>query len=41
MLQDVFLFTGSIKNNITLFDDSYSNDDINQEDLSVPLNLKM
>ena len=28
MLQDVFLFTGSIKDNITLFDDSYSNEEI-------------
>lgn len=30
MLQDVFLFTGSIKNNITLFDDSYSDNEINK-----------
>ncbi len=29
MLQDVFLFTGSIKDNITLFDDSYTDDEIN------------
>ncbi len=28
MLQDVFLFTGSIKDNITLFDNSYSDEDI-------------
>ena len=28
MLQDVFLFTGSIKDNITLFDDSYSKEEI-------------
>ena len=28
MLQDVFLFTGTIKDNITLFDDSYSNEEI-------------
>ncbi len=29
MLQDVFLFTGSIRDNITLFDDSYTDDEIN------------
>lgn len=29
MLQDVFLFTGSVKDNITLFDDSYSLEEIN------------
>ena len=29
MLQDVFLFTGSIKDNITLFDDSYNEEEIN------------
>ena len=28
MLQDVFLFSGTIKDNITLFDDSYSDDDV-------------
>ena len=28
MLQDVFLFTGTIKENITLFDDSYSDEEI-------------
>ena len=28
MLQDVFLFTGTIKDNITLFDDSYSNEEL-------------
>lgn len=28
MLQDVFLFSGTIKNNITLYDDSYSEDEI-------------
>ena len=28
MLQDVFLFTGSIRDNITLFDDSYSEEEI-------------
>lgn len=28
MLQDVFLFTGSIRDNITLFDDSYTDDEI-------------
>ena len=28
MLQDVFLFTGTIKDNITLFDDSYSDKEI-------------
>ena len=28
MLQDVFLFSGSIKSNITLFDDKYSDDEI-------------
>ena len=28
MLQEVFLFSGSIKDNITLFDDSYSKEDI-------------
>lgn len=30
MLQDVFLFTGTIKNNITLFDDSYSDEEISK-----------
>lgn len=30
MLQDVFLFTGSIRDNITLFDDSYSEEEIRQ-----------
>lgn len=30
MLQDIFLFTGSIRNNITLFDDSYSDSEINK-----------
>ena len=30
MLQDVFLFTGSIRNNITLFDESYSDEEINK-----------
>ena len=29
MLQDVFLFTGTIKENITLFDDSFTNEEIN------------
>ena len=29
MLQDVFLFTGTIKENITLFDDSFSDQEIN------------
>ena len=29
MLQDVFLFTGTVKENITLFDDSYSEEEIN------------
>ncbi len=29
MLQDVFLFTGTIKDNITLFDESYSEQEIN------------
>ena len=29
MLQDVYLFTGSIKDNITLFDDSYTKEEIN------------
>ena len=29
MLQDVFLFTGSIRTNITLHDESYSDDEIN------------
>ena len=28
MLQDVFLFTGTIKDNITLFDDSYSDEEL-------------
>ena len=28
MLQDVFLFSGTVKNNITLYDDSYSEDEI-------------
>ena len=28
MLQDVFLFTGTVKDNITLFDDSYSEEEI-------------
>ena len=28
MLQDVFLFTGTIKDNITLFDDSFSDEEI-------------
>ena len=28
MLQDVFLFTGTIKDNITLFDDSYTDEEI-------------
>ena len=28
MLQDVFLFSGSVKSNITLFDNSYSDDEI-------------
>lgn len=28
MLQDVFLFSGSVKNNITLHDDEFSNDEI-------------
>ena len=30
MLQDVFLFTGNIRNNITLHDDSYSDEEINK-----------
>ena len=30
MLQDVFLFTGTIRNNITLHDDSYADEDINK-----------
>lgn len=30
MLQDVFLFSGSIKQNITLFDDKFSDDEINE-----------
>ena len=30
MLQDVFLFTGTIRNNITLHDDEYSDEEINQ-----------
>ena len=29
MLQDVFLFSGSIKSNITLFDDKFTNEEIN------------
>ena len=29
MLQDVFLFTGTIKENITLFDDSFTDEEIN------------
>ncbi len=28
MLQDVFLFSGSIKSNVTLYDESYSDDDV-------------
>ena len=30
MLQDVFLFTGNIRNNITLHDDSFTDDEINE-----------
>ncbi len=30
MLQDVFLFTGTIRNNITLHDDEYSDEEINR-----------
>ena len=30
MLQDVFLFSGDIKNNITLFDESFSEEEINE-----------
>ncbi len=30
MLQDVFLFTGTIRNNITLHDDSFQDEEINQ-----------
>ena len=30
MLQDVFLFTGTIKDNITLFDDEYSDEEIKE-----------
>ena len=30
MLQDVFLFTGTIRNNITLHDDEYNDEEINQ-----------
>ncbi len=30
MLQDVFLFTGNIRNNITLHDDSFSDEEINK-----------
>ena len=30
MLQDVFLFTGNIRNNITLHDDSFSDEEINE-----------
>ena len=30
MLQDVFLFTGNIRNNITLHDESFSDDEINE-----------
>ena len=30
MLQDVFLFSGTIKSNITLFDDNYSDDEIKE-----------
>lgn len=30
MLQDVFLFTGSIRNNITLHDDEYTDEEINK-----------
>lgn len=30
MLQDVFLFSGTIRSNITLFDDSYTDDEINE-----------
>ena len=30
MLQDVFLFTGTVRSNITLHDDSFTNEEINQ-----------
>ena len=30
MLQDVFLFTGSIKNNVTLFDDSFTDEEVKE-----------
>ena len=30
MLQDVFLFTGNIRNNVTLHDDSFTDDEINE-----------